>query len=215
MNPSSSSTFPFIVKICGITTEEDARIALDSGANALGFNFYRNSPRYILPERAFEIAARVCGSFLKVGIFVNPAPEELTRIASMAGCEVIQLHGDNFPAHTPPSCRVWRCVTRLSSPPAHDPSVDAYLLDAPSQAFGGSGKKIDWALAASFPHRKILAGGLDAMNVAAAIAAVMPNGVDACSRLESSPGRKDPARVRDFVRAALCAAKTLIPQETL
>jgi phosphoribosylanthranilate isomerase len=87
-----------------------------------------------------------------------------------------------------------------------DTGIDAYLLDAPSDGFGGSGKPIDWKLAASFPYRKIVAGGLDGSNVAAAIEATAPDGVDACSRLESRPGKKDHERIREFVRQALAAA---------
>ncbi|HEX7360499.1 MAG TPA: phosphoribosylanthranilate isomerase [Bryobacteraceae bacterium] len=201
----------FIVKICGITNEEDARAALDSGANALGFNFYRKSPRYIQPARAGEILQRLSGDFLRVAVFVNPSVEEMAAIAGPLGCEIVQLHGEACPQQAPPPFRIWRSLTAFSSPPAKDSAIDAYLLDAPSDGFGGSGKPIDWKLAASFPYRKIVAGGLDASNVAAAIEATVPYGVDACSRLESRPGKKDVQRIRAFVREAFAAAA----QETL
>ena len=198
---------PFIVKVCGITNEEDARVALEAGANALGFNFYPKSPRYIEPERAGEILDRLAGDFLCVAVFVNPAAEELARIANMIRCDVVQLHGQFCPNRAPDACRLWRCLTSFSVPPGKDASVDAYLLDADSPGFGGSGKMIDWKLAAMFPYRKIIAGGLDGENVAAAIATTAPDGVDACSRLEARPGKKDPVRVRSYVREALAAAR--------
>jgi phosphoribosylanthranilate isomerase len=201
---------PFIVKVCGITNEEDARLALDAGANAIGFNFYPKSPRYIEPERAGEILERLPGDFLCAGVFVNPSAEELERIVTIVRCDVVQLHGQSCPNRAPDTCRLWRCLTAFSVPPQSDASVDAYLLDADSPGFGGSGKMIDWELAALFPYRKIIAGGLDAANVAAAIATTAPNGVDACSRLEARPGKKDPVRVRSYVREALAAAHALI-----
>ncbi|MGH9582895.1 MAG: phosphoribosylanthranilate isomerase [Bryobacteraceae bacterium] len=206
---------PFIVKICGIANEEDARVAVDAGANALGFNFYRQSPRYIDPECAREILERVPGRFLRVAVFVNPSPGELAAIAAQLACDVVQLHGEVCPREVPRPYRVWRSLAAFSTPPARDNAIEAYLLDAPSDGFGGSGKAIDWKLAASFPYRKIVAGGLDASNVAAAIETATPDGVDACSRLELRPGKKDVRRVRDFVREALSAARALAAEKTL
>lgn len=205
----------FVVKICGIGSEEDARVALDAGANALGFNFYRKSPRYIEPEIARDILDRLPAGFLRVAVFVNPSVEESIAIAGQLGCEIVQLHGDACPRRLPPPYRIWRSVTAFATPPAPDSAIEAYLLDAPSEGFGGSGKPIDWKLAAAFPHRKIVAGGLDASNVAQAIETASPDGVDACSRLELRPGKKDAQRVRDFVRRALAASRALAIQETL
>lgn len=205
----------FIVKICGIGSELDARVALDAGANALGFNFYRKSPRYIGPEAARDILDRLPAGFLRVAVFVNPSVEELTQIAGQLGCEIVQLHGGACPRELPPPFRIWRSLTAFAMPPAPDTAIEAYLLDAPSEGFGGSGKPIDWKLAAAFPYRKIIAGGLDASNVARAIETAAPDGVDACSRLELAPGKKDPQRVRDFVRAAFDSARALAVQEIL
>jgi phosphoribosylanthranilate isomerase len=205
----------FVVKICGITNEEDARVALEAGVNALGFNFYRKSPRYVAPERAREVLERLSGDFLRVAVFVNPSADEMVRIAGLLACDVVQLHGEACPCQAPEPYRLWRSLTAFSTPPARDDAIDAYLLDAPASGFGGSGKTIDWKLAASFPYRKIVAGGLDATNVAAAIATTVPDGVDACSRLEARPGKKDAQRVRDFVREALAAARALAAQEAL
>ena len=200
----------FVIKICGITSPEDAQVAVEAGANAIGLNFYPKSPRYIGLERAREIAAILPAHILKVGIFVN-LPTVLHSTwggrkpalgASPAGLlDVFQLHGSDIPL---PGYRIWRACSAHNLP-IPDPAVEAYLLDAPSPRFGGSGQTFDWRLAASFSHRMLIAGGLDGSNVAAAIQAASPWGVDACSRLESSPGKKDPARVRDFVQAALAA----------
>ncbi len=193
----------FIVKVCGVTCEEDAAAAIEAGANALGFNFYRQSPRYIAPERARQIADNVPGDYLKVGVFVNATGEDQLRVKQIAGLDVLQLHGENV--ELPVAFRLWRSAVGADTP-VHDHRIEAYVLDTPSCVYGGSGRTFDWSQAAEFPYRAIVAGGLDSDNVAAAIAALQPWGVDACSRLESSPGRKDARRVRAFVAAALEAA---------
>lgn len=190
----------FIVKICGITNEEDARLAIEAGANALGFNFYPKSPRYLTPQRARQISAAVPGAYLRVGVFVNPSENELTEISRGVPLDVVQLHGDGCPDSLP-QFRVWRSIAPGAS--AHSPDTEAYLLDTPSPEFGGSGQTFDWTLAAGHSSRVLLAGGLDAANVAEAIRTVQPWGVDACSRLESSAGKKNAQKVRDFVAAAL------------
>lgn len=192
-----------IVKICGITNEEDARIAVDAGANALGFNFYKRSPRCISPRRAHEIAAAVPGRYLKVGIFVKPSKTEMLRVIDEVPLDVVQLHGDSVALPASPRLRIWRALPATAAPPPAYPAIEAYLLDSWTPQHGGSGNTFDWTLAARFPHRAIVAGGLDATNVSEAIRVASPWGVDACSRLESAPGRKDPQRVRDFVRAVL------------
>ncbi len=189
----------FIIKVCGITSEEDAVHALDCGANALGFNFYPASPRFISPQRAAEIIKSVRGSsYIRVGVFVNP-----TEFLDL-DIDVVQVHGHAF---QPPSDRsLWRALAMIEPTEVSSATdADAFLLDSPTLFFGGSGRTFDWSLARRFPHRKIIAGGLDASNVAAAIDATAPWGVDSCSRLESGPGRKDPARVRAFVEAAKSA----------
>jgi phosphoribosylanthranilate isomerase len=187
---------PFIVKICGITNEEDARVALESGANALGFNFWTGSSRYVSGERAAEIIASVPGDYLKVGVFVD-AVDPHPRVP----LDVLQLHGSCAlkGAH-----RIWRAVAGSDPVPATDDRIEAWLLDSVAR-HGGSGKTFDWKLAARFPHRAILAGGLDESNVGEAVRIASPWGVDACSRLESSPGKKDAQKVRAFVREALAA----------
>ncbi|MFL6449861.1 MAG: phosphoribosylanthranilate isomerase [Bryobacteraceae bacterium] len=208
----SMSEIDFIVKICGITEEEDGEVALEAGANALGFNFYPQSPRYVTPARARQLTDALGSTYLRVGVFVNPTEAELKAAMVAVQLDVLQLHGEA--CATPPlGARVWRSLA-LPAVIAADEGAEAFLLDSPSPQFGGSGRTFDWSLAASFPRRAILAGGLDALNVADAIRAARPWGVDACSRLEQKPGRKDGSRVRAFVAAALREAPTSTPAET-
>jgi phosphoribosylanthranilate isomerase len=197
---ASTPDFPFIIKICGITNEEDARTAVAAGANALGFNFYPKSPRYITPERAQQIIAAIPGPYVRVGVFVNATEEELLETAHAVRLDVFQLHGDRCPRSFAQPLRIWRSIAPTA--PTDNPDVEAYLLDTPSPDYGGSGETFDWKLAQAHTSRVILAGGLDASNVAEAIRIAKPWGVDACSRLESSPGKKDAEAVRGFVTAA-------------
>ena len=195
-----------MIKICGITNRDDALAAVDGGASALGFNFYPPSPRYIEPERTREIAAGIPAGVLRVGVFVNESREHAAALARLAGLDVVQLHGNETPADYPDGFRVWRAlrveadfqIADLQRIPA-----EAVVLDGPAGAlFGGAGHTFDWTLAAGASQRLILAGGLDAGNVQQAIAIARPWGVDACSRIEQSPGRKDHARMAAFLKAA-------------
>lgn len=195
-----------MVKICGITNREDALAAAEAGATAIGFNFYCGSSRYIQPQQAAEIAA--CVNLVKVGVFVNESPAEIERIAQLAGLDVVQLHGDETAvvANQHPR-RVWKAFRVTECWKAEDLSLytaEAFLLDAPASGnYGGSGTPFDWNRARGIKGKIILAGGLDATNVGTSIQAVMPWGVDACSRLELSPGRKDHNKMRRFIEAAL------------
>jgi phosphoribosylanthranilate isomerase len=207
----SDSAVPFIIKVCGITTAEDARAAVHAGANALGFNFYSKSPRYIDLARAREVASVVPIGVLSVGVFVNASEEELLEASSEVPLDVLQLHGESLPLHFATSFRVWRAIQASAPPTLLDRNIEAHLLDSPAAQFGGSGTAFDWMLAAAFPLRKIVAGGLDGSNVAEAIRVSRPWGVDSCSRLESRPGKKDPVRVAQFVQAALAAFR--LPQK--
>lgn len=191
-----------IVKVCGITSLEDAQMAVDAGASALGFNFYGDSPRYLQPQEAGRIGRALPAGVLKVGIFVNETAAAVHEIATAAGLDVVQLYGTS----TAEGWRVWRACrvdAQFSEAALDDAAAEAFLLDTPGDLHGGSGRTFDWTAARGLKRRIILAGGLDATNVRAAIAAVQPWGVDACSRLESSPGRKDAGKVRQFVKAAL------------
>ena len=195
-----------MIKICGITNRDDALAAVDGGASALGFNFYARSPRYIEPERAREIAAGIPAGVLRVGVFVNESRERVAALARLAGLDVVQLHGSETSADYPDGFRVWRALRveadfRIAN--LQRIVAEAVVLDGPAGAlFGGAGHTFDWTLAAGASQRMILAGGLDAGNVQQAIAIARPWGVDACSRIEQSPGRKDHARMAAFLKAA-------------
>lgn len=193
-----------MVKICGITNRGDALAAVDGGASALGFNFYPASPRYIAPEIARDILAKLPAEVVKVGVFVNAAAESVTSLAGQLGLDVVQLHGESV--EIPAGLRVWRAVA--VAPDFDLASLDelpaeAFLLDAPSgSAYGGTGRSFDWSLARGARRQVIIAGGLDESNVRRAIEEARPWGVDACSRLESAPGRKDQRRMAEFLKAA-------------
>jgi phosphoribosylanthranilate isomerase len=200
------------IKICGITNLEDALCAVESGADALGFNFYRRSPRYISPADARLIIERLPAMVMSVGVFVNESvPEQVARIADVAGLTAVQLHGDESPEY----CSALKgCFTikALSAKGDFNPQVvrdyqtDAIMLDAYAKdARGGTGRVIDWELAGRVRElvpRLFLAGGLSPENIADAIAAVDPFAVDACSSLERAPGKKDQKLVRAFITAA-------------
>jgi phosphoribosylanthranilate isomerase len=188
-----------MVKICGITNREDARAAIDGGVAALGFNFYSGSPRYIAPEAAAVIAAGLPPEVWKVGVFVDEAAANVERIAAQVGLDIAQLHGRETPEQYPAGLRVWKAIRvgKALNLPDYQPA-EAVLLDGPA-----SGQTFDWARVPHGPAKLIVAGGLDAENVRQAIAQVRPWGVDACSRLESSPGRKDHFKMAAFLKAAL------------
>ena len=192
-----------IIKVCGITCEEDARIAVDAGANALGFNFYPNSPRYVAPECAAQIIERVPGDYVKVGVLVadGGVGRRTGVLPHKVKLDVLQIYGE---IDLPGDYRIWRAVAAGAALPPEG-TFEALLLDSYTPHHGGSGKPFDWALVKAIQHRILIAGGLDASNVAEAVRVARPWGVDACSRLESKPGKKDAVRVRDFVKAALSA----------
>ena len=191
-----------IVKVCGITSLADAEVAVEAGASALGFNFYPLSPRAIAPEAARTIIEQLPPEVIKAGIFVNVRSDAVAAIMEAAGLNVAQVIGE-----TPKTGRVWkvhRVTGSFLAGQLDDPRAEAFLLDTPStDLFGGTGHTFDWSLARVEGKRIVIAGGLDPSNVADAIRACQPWGVDACSRLERTPGRKDPERVRAFVAAAL------------
>jgi phosphoribosylanthranilate isomerase len=196
-----------IVKVCGITNVEDALVAAGEGVTALGFVFYPRSPRYVDPARAADIISKLPPEIWKVGVFVNAAPETVAHLAEETGLDVVQLHGDESHADVPPGLRVWKAfrVDAGFKPERLEGwDVEAILLDsaAPGE-YGGTGRPFHWKIAAGLKQRFILAGGLDADNVRDAIRQVHPWGVDASSRLESVPGKKDHAKMRAFIQAAL------------
>ena len=190
-----------MVKICGITNWEDALAAIDGGAAALGFNFYPPSPRYISPDEAAVIADGLPAQVWKVGVFVDEPAEAVLRTAGQVGLDIAQLHGSESPEQYPRGIRVWKAI-RVEGKAFSLPGgpAEAVLLDGPA-----SGQVFDWARVPHGIAKLILAGGLDAGNVREAIEQVHPWGVDACSQIESSPGRKDRFKMAAFLKAALAA----------
>ena len=194
-----------VVKVCGITNAEDARAAVEAGAGALGFNFYRKSPRYVTAPAAAAITVGVPAGVLKVGVFVNESPARVAEIVREAGLDIAQLHGDEGAGDVPAGVRVWkafRVTAEFALEKLEQFPAEAYLLDTPTEMYGGSGHTFDWTRARGAAGRILLAGGLDESNVREAIAAAQPWGVDACSRLESAPGKKDHGRMARFIAAA-------------
>ncbi|HEY4743288.1 MAG TPA: phosphoribosylanthranilate isomerase [Desulfuromonadaceae bacterium] len=201
------------VKICGITSLEDARVAIDAGADALGFVFFPRSPRHIFPEQAAAIIRQLPPFVQTVGLFVNEDMATVNETADRCGLDIVQLHGDETPAFCEgvrrrviKALRV-REITCLE--PMQQYRVSGFLLDAWSpDAYGGTGRTFNWEVAAcaAQTNRVILAGGLNPDNVADAIRQVRPYGVDVSSGVESAPGKKDAVRVREFIRIAKEAA---------
>jgi phosphoribosylanthranilate isomerase len=210
------------VKFCGIKSLDDARAAIDAGADMLGFNFFRPSPRFIEPNDAREIIARLRSAravglppVTIVGVFVNEfSPEELARVARETAIDAAQLHGDEsiefcrqlkrlLPEMT--IIKVLRAGEGFEPEQAAMYDVDAIMLDAfHAELRGGTGQIFDWKLGRrtrELVHCLFLAGGLAPENVGQAIAEVGPYAVDACSSIESSPGRKDAGRMKAFVSA--------------
>lgn len=198
------------IKICGITNLDDALAAVDAGADALGFNFYKPSPRYVTPQTARAIIAQLPKETLTVGVFVNePSPESVEDLAREATVTAIQLHGDESPAYCH-NLKPRYVIKALAAGTDFDPAraadydVEAILLDSKDDALrGGTGRVFDWSIAQQVRRtvpKLFLAGGLGLENIEHAIASVDPYGVDACSALEKMPGKKSHERMRAFVK---------------
>jgi len=211
-----------LVKICGITNLDDALRAVSAGADALGFNFYRPSPRYITPDAARTIIDRLSEEgppdLLTVGVFVNESADAIKKVADVARVSALQLHGDESPEYCK-ALKSYYLIKVFSTGDEFAPEmvlkydVEAVMLDAVAEkVFGGTGKLSNWSAAQKtrelFP-KLFLAGGLSADNVAEAINQVKPYAVDACSRLESAPGRKDHYKVSAFVNAVRAATASV------
>ncbi|HVI93953.1 MAG TPA: phosphoribosylanthranilate isomerase [Anaeromyxobacter sp.] len=196
------------VKICGITRLEDALEAARLGADALGFNFWPGSKRYVAPADARAIVRRLPPFVTAVGVFVDAPREEILRAVAASGIQVAQLHGDEPPelcASLPlPVVKALRIANAHALAALAAYEVSGFLLDAPSAGYGGSGKTFDWSLAteAAAVVPVMLAGGLTPENVAEAIRAVRPWGVDVASGVERAPGVKDLAKLRRFIETA-------------
>jgi phosphoribosylanthranilate isomerase len=196
------------VKICGITSVDDAEAAVEAGADALGLVFYEGSPRCVTLEKAAEISAVLPVSVARVGVFVD-AEEEFVRDAiDAAGLDTIQLHGSETPEYCARFESVWKAF-RMEGPETLERlelyPTSAWLLDShvPGQV-GGTGARFNWELAVAakeFGRPIVLAGGLTPENVREAIDRVHPWGVDVSSGVERAPGRKIAARMKAFVEA--------------
>lgn len=198
------------IKICGITNEDDALFAVAMGADAIGFVF-APSPRQVAAQRVYDITRRLPAEVLTVGVFRDELPSRVVSIAVQSGIKAVQLHGNETPAQTIEVASDVRWVIKAFAAGssgisrAEEYGTDLILLDAPMP---GSGKVFDWSLAVDVPSssRLILAGGLDPDNVADAIEAVRPWGVDVSSGVESALGKKDPVKIRRFIANAHAAA---------
>jgi phosphoribosylanthranilate isomerase len=199
------------VKVCGITSPEDGAAAAEAGADAIGMVFWPRSPRAVSVEQARAISRALPPFVLRVGVFVDASRDEMSRAADAVGLDLLQLHGDEPPDTFASLPRRALKAVRVGEGFAPEDALRyegraaGLLLDArEADAPGGTGRAFDWSLARDVRQRSrflLLAGGLAPENVRAAIEAVRPDGVDASSRLEAAPGRKDHARVREFVAA--------------
>ena len=196
------------VKICGITSLDDALACVDAGADALGFNFWPQSKRHVTVETAAAIAKRLPPNVRTVGVFVNPSEDEVNRAFASGAIDLAQLHGDE----TPDFCdrfagryiKALRLRDGASLVRMGDYRCDLVLVDADTAGYGGSGQRADVGLAAqaAAARRVILAGGLTPDNVAEAVEQVNPYGVDVAGGVEREPGVKDWMKVAAFVQAA-------------
>jgi len=209
------------VKICGMTNLEDALVAVDAGADAVGFVFYEKSPRCVSVETAREIVRKLPANVEKVGVFVNRQEDSICNVLEKTGITAVQMHGDNEDPHVAdllvqrwPGTKVLPAISMKRADPENcammwqPDSVFAFLLDSgTSSQLGGTGEVFDWRSSSASLNvirdlgRVVAAGGLRVTNVVNAIDALKPWGVDVVSGVEARPGKKDPEKVRAFVRA--------------
>jgi phosphoribosylanthranilate isomerase len=209
------------VKICGMTNLEDALLAVDAGADAVGFVFYEKSPRCVSMETARQIVQNLPKEVEKVGVFVNQAEDTLCELAERAGLTAIQMHGDHEDPHVAdlvkarrPELKVLAAISMVHESPDgwammwRPGVIHAFLVDSGDcSKSGGTGKTFDWHKSGSILENikargnVVAAGGLTPDNVSMALSILKPWGVDVVSGVESRPGKKDPEKVRAFVRA--------------
>ncbi len=195
------------VKICGITSLGDALRTIDAGADALGFNFWPGSKRFIEPAKAAEIIVRLPPFVTIVGLFVDQPLAQVRRTVALTGVHSVQLHGDEdekfYKAVGRPVLKAVAVKSKASLRALRTPGVQGFVVDTPSTGRGGSGKTFDWSLLDGVSARVplVLAGGLNALNVGDAIRQVKPWAVDVASGVERAPGQKDLKLVAQFIRA--------------
>jgi phosphoribosylanthranilate isomerase len=204
------STF---VKICGITNIDDATVAAEAGADALGLMFYEPSPRHITIKAASDVAKKLPPFVIKVGVFVNAAEDLVMRAIGECGLNIVQFHGDESPEYCSQfpmmTIKAFRVRDEESLKVLPDYPTDAWLLDAyVAGKQGGTGEKFNWDLAVQAQKLGkpiFLAGGLTPENVADAVSKVHPYAVDVSSGVEATPGKKDHEKVRSFIKSAKSA----------
>jgi phosphoribosylanthranilate isomerase len=202
---------PVQIKICGVTNANDAHACVGLGADMIGFNFYRASPRYVEPMVVRRIVDALPARTRTVGIFVNADPAEIRKLAKIAGVRCVQLHGHTTPESCSEMAREFRVIRAFSTGARFEPErIAAFpfcdvLIDAyHPELRGGTGRKCDWSAARAamrYTRFLILSGGLDTQNVDQAMAEVTPHAVDVCSGVESAPGVKDHRVLEKFMRA--------------
>ena len=195
-----------LVKICGITNLEDALDAVEFGADALGFNFYKKSPRAITPEKVKQILDEIPPTIWRVGVFVNESEDLVRDLSQTLGLDYLQFHGDETPYYCEqfalPYWKAFRLKDEKTLELMKKYHCDYYLTDAAVEGvYGGTGMTGNWDLAreAKKVGKIFLAGGLTPENVKNAIETVHPDGVDVASGVEKSPGKKDRAKLEKFI----------------
>jgi phosphoribosylanthranilate isomerase len=209
------------IKICGVTNANDARACVELGADMIGFNFYRESPRYIEPAIVRPIVDALPPRTCAVGVFVDADPTEIRKLAKIAGVRCVQLHGHATPESCNELAREFRVIRAFSTDARFQPEHTAafshcdVLLDAyDPELRGGTGQTCDWSAARDamrYSRFLILSGGLDAQNVGRATAAVTPHAVDVCSRIESATGVKDHRKLEQFISAVRAVSRVTNP----
>ena len=199
---------PVKIKVCGMTQLDDVLTAVDCGADAVGFIFYKKSPRHVNESTVKKIVAHLPPFVNRVGVFVNETAERINRLVEVCGLDAVQLHGDESPAFCRrikvPVIKAFRMKNAESLASLSKYRVNGFLLDTfDEEQWGGTGRTFDWkwARGAKKYGSVILAGGLTPVNVASAVRRVQPYGVDVCSGVEKSPGKKDPRKIRAFFKA--------------
>lgn len=196
-------------KICGITNFEDALASISAGCDALGFAFFKKSPRYITPQKAKRIIRQLPKGIIKIGVFVNAHELTVKRIARLCNLDILQFHGNESAQYCSKFknykiIKVFRIKDKAHLPQVLKFHPFAFLFDTFIKGkMGGTGKKFDWKLIRHIDGLRspiFLSGGLSARNVCKAIEAVKPDWVDVCSSIESFPGKKDPRKVKEFIK---------------
>ncbi len=199
------------VKICGITNLEDAQASIEAGCDAIGFIFYKKSPRYITARKALYIIRQLPKNTIKIGVFVNAREQTIRRVAKICHLKILQFHGNESPEFCKKFkdyriIKTFRVKDKIELEDLLNYKLFAYLFDPfVKSKVGGTGKKFNWALIrhlSGFQKPIFLSGGLNAQNVQEAIRKVHPDWVDASSSIEISPGKKDYKKVKSFIKAA-------------